>query len=285
MFKLAARIMATVVATVLLGALLCGTLVRFAPGFGSDENDVNAQLSEESIAALRAEREKEGGLIAFYSRFLTGYFTGDLGTSRTLNQPVRQLLAERMRPTLYVAGVGLAGGWLLALGVAVMAAMAPSVGRPVMAAFTGTLLAVPVGLLALAFLVAGSGSVKAASLVVACVVFPRLARYLDQMLQAAAELPHVLTARARGVGEWGLFARHVAPCCKAEAAALAGVSLSFALSAAIPAEVILDVAGVGQLAWQAALGRDLPLLVNVTVLITLVVVSANTIAEQAGRRG
>jgi len=34
--------------------------------------------------------------------------------------------------------------------------------------------------------------------------------------------------------------------------------------------------GIGQLAWQAALARDLPLLVNVTVLVTLVTLLANS---------
>ena len=34
--------------------------------------------------------------------------------------------------------------------------------------------------------------------------------------------------------------------------------------------------GIGQLAWQAALSRDLPLLVNLTVLVTLVTLLANS---------
>ena len=43
--------------------------------------------------------------------------------------------------------------------------------------------------------------------------------------------------------------------------ALAGVTVSLAFGAAIPVEAIADSPGVGQLAWQAALGRDLPVLV------------------------
>ena len=37
--------------------------------------------------------------------------------------------------------------------------------------------------------------------------------------------------------------------------------------------------GIGQLAWQAALSRDLPLLVNLTVLVTLVTLLANSGAD------
>jgi len=35
---------------------------------------------------------------------------------------------------------------------------------------------------------------------------------------------------------------------------MAGVTVSLAFSAAIPIEAVCDIPGVGQLAWQAALG-------------------------------
>jgi ABC-type dipeptide/oligopeptide/nickel transport system permease component len=37
--------------------------------------------------------------------------------------------------------------------------------------------------------------------------------------------------------------------------------------------------GVGQLAWQAAMARDLPLLVNITILVTIVTLLANSGAD------
>jgi peptide/nickel transport system permease protein len=68
--------------------------------------------------------------------------------------------------------------------------------------------------------------------------------------------------------------------------ALAGVSVSLALGAAVPIEALCGIPGIGQLAWQAALGRDLPMLVTLTVLVTLVTLVANTAATVlAGWRG
>lgn len=279
------RLLSRIFATVLVGALACGLLMRLAPGFDSDESSVDTQLSAETIAALQAERQREAELPRFFWKFLTGYFTGDLGRSRALNQPVKDLMLERAGPTLRIVTAGLVLAWLLAAAAVALAAWMPAIGRLALLAVTGAFLAVPVGLVALVLLLAGWGSVSSAIVVVGCAVFPRLARYLDQMLSAAARLPHVLTAHARGVAPAGIFLNHVLPACRAEVIALAGVSLSFAISAAIPAEVILDVAGIGQLAWQAALGRDLPLLVNVTVWITLAIVAANSLSEWAsGRR-
>ena len=60
-----------------------------------------------------------------------------------------------------------------------------------------------------------------------------------------------------------LFAHVFAPSAP-QLAALAGISVSLAFGASIPIEVISDTPGVGQLAWKAAMDRDLPLLVNIT---------------------
>ena len=52
-----------------------------------------------------------------------------------------------------------------------------------------------------------------------------------------------------------------------------------AVGASIPIEVVCDSPGLGQLAWQAALGRDLPLLVNITLLIAVVTLFANSFSD------
>jgi hypothetical protein len=39
---------------------------------------------------------------------------------------------------------------------------------------------------------------------------------------------------------------------------------------------LCDLPGIGHLAWKAALSRDLPLLVNLTMLVALVTLLANT---------
>ena len=45
--------------------------------------------------------------------------------------------------------------------------------------------------------------------------------------------------------------------------------------------MICDSPGIGQLAWQAALSRDLPVLVNMTLFVTLVTLTANSAADLA----
>ena len=49
------------------------------------------------------------------------------------------------------------------------------------------------------------------------------------------------------------------------------MSAVVALSALVPVEVVFDVPGLGQLAWSAAMNRDLPVLVAMTALMAVCV--------------
>jgi peptide/nickel transport system permease protein len=92
-------------------------------------------------------------------------------------------------------------------------------------------------------------------------------------------MPHITAARARGLSETRILACHVLPIAAPQMIALAGITVSIALGAAIPVEALCGLPGIGQLAWQAALSRDLPLLVNLTVMVTLVTLLANSGAD------
>jgi peptide/nickel transport system permease protein len=115
--------------------------------------------------------------------------------------------------------------------------------------------------------------------IIALVLFPRLYETLRNLLQDAYGRPHILTARAKGVGPASILLRHAMPICAPEFLALAGVSAIMAFGAAIPVETLCDLPGLGQLAWKAAIARDLPLLTVLTLLITLLTQACNAAAD------
>ena len=106
----------------------------------------------------------------------------------------------------------------------------------------------------------------------ALLVFPKIYRYAANLLQKSYELPHVLTAHAKGAGRARILFWHVAPLAWPQLVAVLGVSISITIGILLPVEVVCDVPGIGQLAWQAAQSRDLPLLVNLTVVVTFLTV-------------
>jgi peptide/nickel transport system permease protein len=235
---------------------------------------------------LRKASGGDGSIAGFYLRYLQGMLRGDLGRSRSFGRPVAELLAERGAATLRVAGVGLLLAWGFALAVALLAALSRGAATDLVLSWgSGALLTLPAALLAFGFLYLGVPVYWA----MAAVVGPRLFRFLRNLLVEARGMPHVLAARARGIPDAVLLWRHILPHLAPRAIALAGTSVSMALGADVPVEVLSDVPGVGQLAWQAAIGRDLPLLVSVTLALTTLILAANGIADLAvsrlGRRG
>ena len=274
----AARHLGVLLLVLTLGGFLGATLVRFAPGFDVDEQDLDSRLSEESRELLRRQRSSERNLAGFYAHYLAGMAAGDLGRSRTFGRPVKELLYERCAVTLRLVGIGLLLAWGLALPAAAPAALSRGTTADLLLSWvSGALLTLPAALVAFGFLYLGV-PVYWCMAVVLC---PRLFRYLRNMLLEARRMPHVLAARARGIREPAVLARHILPQVAPQAIALGGTSFSMALAAVVPVEVLSDVPGVGQLAWQAATGRDLPLLVGLTVVLTALVVSANGLSDLA----
>lgn len=266
----------TIFVTLLIGGLLGATLVRLAPGFGTDERELDLRLNEQSIRMLRQARSEEQNVFRFYLEYLSGLYRGDLGFSRSANRPVVELLEDRLPVTVRSAGAGLLLGWFLGLALALPTAMISSTLYDVATtALSGLALCLPAAVLALLFLFLEGPE----ALAIGLVVFPRIFRYVRSILGDAKAQSHVLTAKAKGLGVFRVGLWHVLTPTMPQILSLAGVSVNLALGAAIPIEVVCDSPGIGQLAWQAALARDLPLLVNLTLLVTLFTMIANLCSD------
>jgi peptide/nickel transport system permease protein len=192
---------------------------------------------------------------------------------------VRKLLHDRIPLTLRLLTTGLGLAWILALALSLSAAwLRLSIYDTLTTMASGTLLCIPAAVLALLSVLWNVPG----SLAIAMIVFPHSYRYARNLLVKAYSRPHILAARAKGLGEARILFWHVAPVAMPQLMAVAGVSVSIAVGATIPVEALCGLPGIGQLAWQAALARDLPLLVNITILVTVVTLLANSGADVIG---
>ena len=270
------RTAASFLLTLLLAGLLGATLVRIAPGFGVDEQSLNARLSAETQQALREQRAGQSNIFSFYAHYLGNLLRGDLGTSTILQRPVTELLRERLPVTLETVLVGVIGGWILGLGLALLNGFVRAKPFDVLATtVTGLFLCLPIAALVVLFVYAGTPARYA----VVLLVFPKVYRYSSNLIAKSYDELHILAARAKGLTRTRILFNHILLPVAPQLIALAGVTVSLAFGAAIPVEAIADSPGVGQLAWQAALGRDLPVLVNLTLLVTAFTLIANSSAE------
>jgi len=262
----------------LIAGLLGAALIRMAPGFQTSGQELDPRLTRSSIEALRHRDSEQGNLFVSYVRFLSNLAHGDAGTSRVFRQPVAQLIRERAATTVRSVALGWIVAWiaasLLAAAVALKSRAAPLI---ISTLLSGVLLSVPSAVLATFCLLFDLPPAAA----IAAVVFPRVFPYLYEQLRSNVNRPHVIMARARGLSGARLFFWHILPGVLGGILGLAGVSVTLALGAAIPVEALADSPGLGQLAWRAALGRDLPVLVAITLLLTAVTVLVNLLSDVA----
>jgi peptide/nickel transport system permease protein len=266
---------------VLAGIFAAAALVRFSPGFDSLPEDLDPQIAPETLRALHAQHARENSLPVFYVRYLGRALEGDLGVSESLQRPVAELIGRRLPVTARLVAEGSLLGWVLALLTAALAARTRNaVVEAGAVSVNGLLLAIPPAVLALAFFFAEAPL----ALALALAIMPRLFGTLRTIFEDRFASAALLGARARGVRTSTIVTSYVLGAAAPELAALAGVTLVMAFGLAIPIEVLCDEPGLGALALQAAIARDMPLLCGVALPVTFFIAAVQTLGDLAGSR-
>jgi peptide/nickel transport system permease protein len=263
---------------IILLLVMIGTtvLVRYAPGYLTDEREMDAPYAQAARAELSVEAMQSRSLWQMVSSEIGSWAHGGGGVSRQYGIPVSQLIL----PRLAESGSLLLRSLLLAWILAVCGSLAASTGRkPSMLwrAPTTFLLAVPTAALATLCLISDHGGPV---LVMALLLAARDFKFLERALRRSWLEPHLLHALAQGISTMRLLWSHVLPDIAPQLAALVPLSLVTALSALVPVEVIFNVQGLGQLAWNAAMNRDLPVLLAATMVMAVAVTFSGSLPRQ-----
>jgi peptide/nickel transport system permease protein len=263
------RQLARISVLVLAAGLACAFLVSYAPGTAVDERELDRRLSEENIRELRSNKALRRDVLGNLRRYMVGLSKGDLGYSESNHAPIASLIADRAPETLRELASGLGGGWIIGF------ALALARRTWAFSVLSGLLLSLPTALIAYLCLMEGAKS----SLVLILVLAPRIFRFARNIIRQSYTAIHVEMARARGVTEARILLSHVIPAISPQLLALVAASVSMAIGALIPIEAICDVPGLGRLAWNAAMARDLPLLVNLTMIVAVATTAATAVSE------
>ncbi len=264
------------IAVVLAGGFAAAALVRYSPGFDIDENVWNPKISAATAQAMHARLERENSLPVFYFRYLKAALQGNLGESESFKTPVSDLLKRRAPVSARLIGYGTAAGLFLG-GILAWASVWPHRRLLEAAALSasGLLLAIPPAVIALAFFFHEAPLWWA----VALILLPRVFGTMRALLTDLYASPSLLAARSRGLSSTVLALRYVLRPALLQLIALTGIALVLAFGAIIPIEALCDVPGIGQLAWRAALARDLPLLSGLALAITAMVAFVHSLGD------
>jgi len=245
-------------------------------------------------ARLRSSLGLDAPVTEQYLRWLGGVLRGDLGHGYVARTPVAGQIADAAAVSGLLAVLALALAAVVGIPAGVYAARRPG-GLLDRFLGLGTVagVAVPEFVLApwlvLVFAV-WAGALPAlgwgdpAHLVLPVLTLAAYPGALAAQLVRAETAgvltrPHVLVARAKGLGEHRVLWRHGARLATTSVTALAGMFVAGLLGGSLVVEVVFGIPGLGRLLHRAVVAQDLPVVQAGTLLVVAVAVVAGVLEE------
>lgn len=252
-----------------------------------------AMPSAELIAQVRTEYGLDKPVIVQYGHYLGRLAHGDLGESYRLRVPVGQVIAGQLGATVQLSLAAAVLAVLLAVLVAVLTANRAPWLRSLVSGTELVLSSAPsfvIGLgllLVFAFgwhLLPPSGSKGWQALILPSValalpVAAVLSQVLRQELEDILEQPFIAMARARGLSETGVRLKHALRHALVSLVTLSGFVFASLLGGAVVIELLFSRQGIGRLMLDAALSKDVPLLLGITLLAAAIYVVVNFLVD------
>jgi peptide/nickel transport system permease protein len=277
-------------------------IIHLAPGGPAILAD--PKLSAEEQAAIQRRLGLDRPLVVQYARWIGRLARGDLGESFLYQAPNAATIAARLPNTALLAGTALSLSVLLAVPLGLWSAARPrSWGDRLIGGTAFVAMAVPTFWLAIGaifvfavanhFLPAGGAftvgresdaidrlrHLVLPAAVLAAVTTAELLRYTRSSARTAFGLPFVRVARARGTPRRIIEWRHVLRNALIPVVTALGIQLPRLIGGAAITETVFAWPGMGRLGVQAALGRDYPLVMAITLFISLTVVAVNVLID------
>lgn len=287
-------------------------LVRLAPGGPLAQAERNPNTSPEQLARLRERLGLDQPLPVQYIRWVGQILLeGDLGQSIKFRRPVSEMIQERLFNTFILVGVSFIITLLLAIPVGVISASKQYspfdylvttltfIGQSVPAYWLGLILIVifylvitnpatgdPLLPASGMYSIGQEGELlnlawhlvlPVATLSLASVAW--YSRFLRSSMLDVLHEDYVRTARAKGLAERFVRYRHALKNAILPLVTIVTLDLPTLFSGALFVETIFAWPGMGRLFWDAARGRDYPVLLGVVMLNAILIVVCNLLAD------
>ncbi len=266
---------------------------------------LGTSATPERLAALRAELGLDRPLLVRYGEWLLGFFTGDLGVSISYQQPVGELLAPKIRLTLWLSLVSFLLITAVSIPLGVLTAgrrrfegtrtALNQLGMAVPPFFTGMLLSWVFGV-GLKWFAPGqfpdaqedfAGAAVYLLFAAAALSIPRIAmtvRMLRSTVQEELGKDYVRTAIARGNDRGQVLRRHVLKNALPPVVTFLAQTMAEIVAGSIVVEQVFVIPGLGRMLVSSIGGRDYPVVQAIVVILALWVVLAGTAADLINQR-
>ncbi len=244
-----------------------------------------------------------------FGLYLKQLLQGDLGMSFLFKQPVVEIIAIKIVPTLLLVGVATIVSLIGGIFLGILAAKNRGKKIDVLSlSFSLLSYSMPtfwIGVLLVAFLsvhltlfptsgMTTSGMVFASSidatldvarhlflpaLSLSLVLLGQYVLIMRNSLMDELTEDYVQTAKAKGFSEKYIIRKHAIPNAMLPMVTVISINLGFMIAGAIEIETVFSWPGIGRLMYEALLNRDYPLLQGIFLIISTCVILANLIAD------
>ena len=281
------------VPTLLIVAVLVFLFVHMLPGDPARlaaGQDADAQTVELVRQELGLDRPLHEQFVHYFGRMLNG----DFGTSMRTRRPVATEIAERFGPTLMLTITSMAWAVVFGMSIGVMSAvyrnqwpdrlgMTIAVSGISFPAFALGMLLMQVFSVYLGWLpTVGADSWKyyiLPSLTLGAAVAAVMARFTRASFVEVIQEDFVRTARAKGVSERVVIAKHCLRNALIPVVTMMGLQFGFLLGGSIVVEAVFNWPGLGRLLVDSVTQRDYPVIQTLVLLFSLEYILINLIVD------
>jgi len=278
------------------------SIIQLAPGGPAILLD--DRLTADDREQIRRNLGLDQPLPVQYYLWSSALVQGDLGDSYLQREPVSDLIARAFPNTLLLAGVSLALAILIGIPLGIFAAARVNsswdygstffsvVGISIPSFWLGILMIILFSVNLRVLPSAGmytlggdrgladlSTHIVMPAIVMALAPLATVVRYTRSSMLGVIRNEYIPTARAKGLAERVILYRHALKNALVPVVTVIGLQLPVFLGGSVIVEKIFAWPGMGRLAVDAAFGRDYPVVMGVTVVVTLMVVVANFLTD------
>jgi peptide/nickel transport system permease protein len=276
-------------------------LIDLAPGDPA-ASLAGENATAEQIAAVRQNLHLDDSIVARYVRWLGGAVHGDLGTSLQSGQSVSSLIADKLSVTASIVGMSLLFVLVLALIGGVVGAVRPGgLADRAVTVVASIATAIPPFWLALVLIVyfainrswfPAVGYVGPdesilewlkhlvlPAVALAAVPAAELALQLRGSLAEVLGRDYIMATRAKGLTRRSIIGKHGLKNAAIPVVTVLGFRIAQMLGGTVTIELVFNINGLGRLAVNSTLSHDIPVLLGLVVVTTLVVLVINVLVD------
>jgi peptide/nickel transport system permease protein len=302
--RLVLRRLALGVLTLFLISLVVFAAVLALPGDAATAI-LGKDATPERVAALRDQLNLNDSVVSQYLSWIGGVVTGSFGESTATQEPVSELLSDRVANTAFLVFVAAVVAIPLSIGIGVWTAMRRdrsvdhviSNGSLVLAALPEFVIGIGLILLfatsvfhwfpAVSLLAPDEKAwsdprvvvLPAATLVLA--VTPYISRIMRGSMIEVLESEYVTMARLKGLPERTVIWRHAVPNAIVPAIQVTALQLAWMAGGVVVVEFVFSYPGIGSAFIDAVDNRDMPVVQTITMLAAAIYVVLNLLADLA----